>query len=32
MAQPSTHEVTQLLIEWSDGDKAALDELMPLTL
>ena len=29
MAQNS-HEVTQLLIEWSNGDKAALDKLMPL--
>ena len=24
------HSVTKLLIKWSDGDKAALDELMPL--
>jgi len=30
MSQPSTHEVTQLLVEWSNGDKAALDRLMPL--
>src|SRR2546428_13836354 len=30
MRQRSTHEVTQLLIEWSNGDKAALDKLMPL--
>src|SRR5712664_3022524 len=30
MAQSSTHEVTQLLVEWSNGDKAALDKLMPL--
>ena len=30
MSQPSTHEVTQLLIDWSNGDKAALDKLMPL--
>ena len=29
MAQNS-HEVTQLLIQWSNGDKAALDKLMPL--
>ena len=29
MAQDS-HEVTQLLIQWSNGDKAALDKLMPL--
>src|SRR3989475_11557413 len=26
----TSHEVTQLLIEWSNGDKAALDKLMPL--
>ena len=30
MTQTSTHEVTQLLIDWSNGDKAALDKLMPL--
>ena len=30
MAQPSTHEVTQLLIDWRNGDRAALDKLMPL--
>jgi RNA polymerase sigma factor (TIGR02999 family) len=30
MTQPSTHEVTQLLIAWSNGDKAALDKLTPL--
>src|SRR5207248_2131480 len=30
MRQRPTHEVTQLLIEWSNGDKAALDKLMPL--
>ena len=30
MTRPSTHEVTELLIEWSNGDKAALDKLMPL--
>ena len=30
MTQRTTHEVTQLLIEWSNGDKAALDKLMPL--
>jgi RNA polymerase sigma factor (TIGR02999 family) len=30
MTQPSKHQVTQLLIEWSNGNKAALDELMPL--
>jgi RNA polymerase sigma factor (TIGR02999 family) len=27
---PSTHEITQLLRAWSDGDRAALDELIPL--
>jgi len=26
----NSHEVTQLLIQWSNGDKAALDKLMPL--
>lgn len=30
MTQAPTHEVTQLLIEWSDGDSAAIDKLMPL--
>ena len=30
MSQPSTHEVTQLLLAWSDGDRAALDKLTPL--
>ncbi|MCA1555645.1 MAG: sigma-70 family RNA polymerase sigma factor [Acidobacteria bacterium] len=25
-----THEVTQLLVAWSNGDRAALDRLMPL--
>ena len=25
-----SHEVTRLLVTWSDGDKAALDQLMPL--
>lgn len=30
MTEPPTHQVTQLLIEWSNGDKAALDKLMPL--
>ena len=27
---PSPKEVTQLLIDWSNGDRAALDRLMPL--
>jgi RNA polymerase sigma factor (TIGR02999 family) len=30
MTQPSTHQVTELLIEWSNGNKEALDQLMPL--
>src|SRR6266511_151059 len=30
MTQASTHQVTQLLIDWSNGDKTALDKLMPL--
>jgi RNA polymerase sigma factor (TIGR02999 family) len=30
MTQAPTHDVTQLLIEWSNGDKAALDKLLPL--
>jgi RNA polymerase sigma-70 factor, ECF subfamily len=30
MTQSSAHEVTQLLIEWSNGDRAALEKLMPL--
>ena len=32
MTKPSsqTHEVTQLLVAWSEGDKEALDKLMPL--
>src|SRR6266550_2595549 len=29
MSEPSTNDVTQLLIKWSNGDKAALDKLMP---
>lgn len=27
---PPTHEVTQLLLAWGDGDRAALDRLLPL--
>ncbi len=27
---PSPQEVTELLVAWSDGDRAALDQLMPL--
>src|SRR5262245_7169978 len=29
MAQPS-NEITELLLAWGGGDKAALDELMPI--
>ncbi len=30
MNEPSTHEVTQLLIAWNGGDPAALESLVPL--
>jgi len=30
MPEPNPHEVTQLLLAWSEGDKAALNQLMPL--
>jgi RNA polymerase sigma factor (TIGR02999 family) len=30
MAQPSSHDVTVLLNAWSGGDRAALDQLLPL--
>src|SRR5204862_7974875 len=30
MNAPSAHEVTQLLVDWSNGNQAALDKLMPL--
>jgi len=30
MAQPSSHEMTQLLRAWNAGDKQALEHLMPL--
>ena len=30
MAEAQTHDLTQLLVDWSRGDKAALDKLMPL--
>jgi len=30
MTQASPNEVTQLLIDWSGGDQAALDKLLPL--
>src|SRR5688572_15479702 len=28
--QPHSDEVTQLLIDWNNGDKAAVDKLMPI--
>ena len=30
MAMPSTHEITDLLLAWSNGDKGALEQLTPL--
>ena len=30
MTRPSSHEVTQLLLAWSKGDQAALEQLTPL--
>lgn len=30
MATPPQTDVTQLLIDWRNGDKAALDRLMPI--
>jgi RNA polymerase sigma-70 factor, ECF subfamily len=30
MTAPKSHEVTQLLLAWSEGDQSALDRLMPL--
>lgn len=30
MSEPTSHEVTQLLQKWSDGDAAALEELTPI--
>jgi RNA polymerase sigma-70 factor, ECF subfamily len=30
MPEPNSHEITQLLLAWSEGDRAALDQLMPL--
>jgi RNA polymerase sigma factor (TIGR02999 family) len=30
MAQPSTQEITSLLMAWGQGDQTALDRLMPL--
>jgi RNA polymerase sigma factor (TIGR02999 family) len=30
MTEAQTHDVTQLLIDWSNGDRAALDKLVPV--
>ena len=30
MTATSSHEITKLLLAWSDGDQTALDELLPL--
>ena len=30
MSESQTHEVTQLLLDWSNGDRAAFDKLLPL--
>lgn len=30
MSPPPSHEVTQLLVAWSDGDQAALEQLVPM--
>jgi RNA polymerase sigma factor (TIGR02999 family) len=30
MAAPSSHEVTQLLVAWNNGDQSALQQLVPL--
>jgi RNA polymerase sigma-70 factor, ECF subfamily len=30
MTEAQTHDVTQLLIDWSNGDQAALDRLVPV--
>jgi len=30
MVEAQTHDLTQLLVDWSHGDKTALDRLMPL--
>lgn len=30
MAEPPRHQITELLRRWSDGDKEAMDELMPM--
>lgn len=30
MKQPESHDITQLLLDWREGNKCALDDLMPL--
>jgi hypothetical protein len=30
MTKPSTHEITELLVAWGNGDQEALDKLTPL--
>jgi RNA polymerase sigma-70 factor, ECF subfamily len=30
MSAPSTHEITQWLMDWSEGDRSALEKLTPL--
>jgi ECF sigma factor len=32
MMAPSSKEITQWLVAWSNGDSAALDQLIPLAL
>lgn len=30
MTKPMSHEITRLLVAWSDGDRGALDKLVPI--
>lgn len=30
MVERDTHQITRMLIQWSNGDQTALDELMPI--
>ena len=30
MTEPSPHDITQMLIDWSNGDREALDRLLPV--
>ena len=30
MAEPSSQQITELLVDWSNGDQSALDKLLPL--